>query len=205
MSPLGAASSFLRPPPAFPGMRIGLLGGSFNPAHRGHLHISKAALKRLRLDRIWWLVSPGNPLKPAGGIAPLAARVATAEGLARDPRIVVTGFEAALPDGYTITTLRFVTRRHPATSFVWLMGADCLATFHRWREWEEIFTILPIAVLDRPGYRHAALGSVAARCFAQAQVDESDAAGLPLLPPPAWTFLSLPLSRLSSTKIREKG
>lgn len=194
---------FTSPPPAYPGMRIGLLGGSFNPAHEGHLHISRVALARLGLDRVWWLVTPGNPLKGRRELKPLDERLDMAARAARHPRIDVTGFEAALPDAYTVNTLRFLDRRHPGTRFVWLMGADSLAGFHRWRDWQTIAALAPIAVFDRPGYRLPALASRAAQALAARRIEESDAAGLAEILPPAWTLLTLPLSRLSSTQIRQ--
>jgi nicotinate-nucleotide adenylyltransferase len=197
----------LKVPMAAPNMRIGLLGGSFNPAHAAHRQISLAALKRLGLDQVWWLVSPGNPLKDAGKMPDLEARIEVARGVARHPKIVVTGFEgaraeAARRSAYTVDTIRFLKRRYPSVDFVWLMGADNLASFHRWREWEKLFGLVPIAVLDRPGYRLKARASRAAQRFAFAALDESDARGLASMDPPAWTLLSLPLSSLSSTRLR---
>jgi nicotinate-nucleotide adenylyltransferase len=198
-------SGFLKPPPAFPGMRIGLLGGSFNPAHAGHLHISRVALARLGLDRLWWLVTPGNPLKGQRELKPLDERLEKAARVAKHPRIDVTGFEASRPDAYTVNTLRFLTERFPETRFVWLMGADGLAYFHRWRDWRGIAAGAPMAVIDRPGYRFPALASPAALALAHARIDESDAAGLTQICPPAWTFLTIPLSPVSSTEIRARG
>ncbi len=197
----------LKVPVAAPKMRIGLLGGSFNPAHEGHRHISLTAMKRLGLDRVWWLVSPGNPLKDTAKAPDLGQRVAAARQIARHPRIVVTGFEGARaeagrPGPYTIDTLRFLKRRFPDVNFVWLMGADNLVSFHRWRAWEELFGLVPIAVLDRPGFRLKARASKAAQRFAFAAVDESDAGLLARMVPPAWTMLTLPLSGTSSTALR---
>jgi nicotinate-nucleotide adenylyltransferase len=186
-------------------MRIGLLGGSFNPAHAGHLHISVTALKRLRLDRVWWLVTPGNPLKDKAGLAPLDQRVALAGATACHPRIEVTAFEAALPGPYSIDTMRFLTRRFPGARFVWIMGGDNLAQFHRWRRWPELFRAMPILVLDRPDARHGALASPAAKRFARSRVAESLVSRLPLLCPPSWAYLTLPLCGLSSTAIRAGG
>jgi nicotinate-nucleotide adenylyltransferase len=194
----------LKVPPAAPGMRIGLLGGSFNPAHAGHLHISRVALARLGLDQVWWLVSPGNPLKNVSKLPDLETRVAAARDIAHHPRIAVTGFEGALGSGYTIDTIRFLQRRYPQVHFVWLMGADNLALFHRWRAWAELFRRIPIAVLDRPGFRLKARASKAAQRFASGAKDESDAAGLVLMEPPAWILLTIPLSKLSSTELRAK-
>jgi len=192
---------------AAPNMRIGLLGGSFNPAHAAHRQISLAALKRLRLDQVWWLVSPGNPLKAKAKTPDLETRITIARAVAHHPKIVVTGFEGARAgalsgSAYTIDTIRFLKRRYPTVNFVWLMGADNLVSFHRWRSWETLFRLVPIAVLDRPGYRLKARASRAAQRFASAAIDETDAPGLPGMEPPAWTLLTLPLSSLSSTRLR---
>jgi nicotinate-nucleotide adenylyltransferase len=200
---LSLVEPYLRVPFVAPGMRIGLLGGSFNPAHQGHRHISRIALARLGLDRVWWLVSPGNPLKETSKLPSLEARVSAARAAARHPRIAVTGFEGGLGLVYTIDTVRQLKQHYPQVHFVWLMGADNLAEFHRWRAWEAMFRIIPVAMFDRPGYGLKALASKAARRFAFARVDETDAGGLASLPPPAWAFLTLPLSGLSSTFLRE--
>ena len=185
-------------------MRIGLLGGSFNPAHEAHRQISLTALKRLGLDQVWWLVSPANPLKDAGKLPSLERRVAAAKEIANHPRIEVTGFSGAGKSPYSVDLLTELKRRFPKVNFVWLMGADNLANFHRWQAWPKIFTLMPIAVLDRPGFRLKARASQAAQRFASFHVDESDAPGLALLVPPAWTVLSHPLSNLSSSKLRAK-
>jgi nicotinate-nucleotide adenylyltransferase len=187
---------------AAPNMRIGLLGGSFNPAHEAHREISLTALKRLGLDRVWWLVTPGNPLKDPSKLATPESRVEAAREMARHPRIEVTGFAGG--SAYTIDLLAELKRRFPGVNFVWLMGADNLAQIHRWRAWEEIFAAVPIAVLDRPGLRLKARASKAAQRFALYQVDESDAGGLTRLEPPAWTILSHRLSGVSSTALRAK-
>ena len=194
----------LKVPPAAPGMRIGLLGGSFNPAHAAHRRISLAALKRLGLDQVWWLVSPRNPLKGDAPAPDLSARTAMAREVARHPKIVVTAFEAARRSPYTVDTVRYLQRRFPSALFVWLMGADNLASLHRWREWEELVGLLPIAVFDRPGYRLKARASRAAQRFSYAEIDETDGRGLAQLAPPAWTLLTVPLSPLSSTALRER-
>lgn len=141
--------------------RIGLLGGSFNPAHSGHRRISLAAIEALALDELWWLVSPGNPLKPTAGMAPFAARLASAQMMARRSRIRATDVEARLGTRYTVDTLRLLTRRYPRDRFVWIMGADNLAQFHRWRDWRSIARSMPIAVVARPGYDSAAVASPA--------------------------------------------
>jgi nicotinate-nucleotide adenylyltransferase len=184
-------------------MRIGLLGGSFNPPHAAHRLISVNAMKRLKLDRIWWLVTPGNPLKSHAELADLRQRLALAEAAARHPRIAVTGFEAQLPSAYTARTLKILKRRRPGVCFVWLMGADNLAGFHLWRDWRRILEIVPVAVADRPGWRNRALNSPAARALASFRLDEQDAAALPCAPAPAWVYLSGPLSPLSSTALRK--
>jgi nicotinate-nucleotide adenylyltransferase len=194
-----------RPPLVFPGQRIGLMGGSFNPPHEGHRLISELALKRLGLDRIWWIVTPGNPLKAHGDLAPLPERLAAAQALAGDRRIVVTDFEARLPTAFTAATLSFLKNRYPEGRFVWIMGADNLANFHRWRHWRDIFRLMPIAVIDRPGWRHQSLASKAAAAFRAGYVPESQAAGLAQFRPPAWTLLTGPLSTLSSTELRTAG
>jgi len=183
-------------------MRIGLLGGSFDPPHAAHRAISLTALKRLGLDQVWWLVTPGNPLKKGSEPANLESRVKSAMKLARHPRIEVTGFASG--SAFTIDLLIELKRRFPGVNFVWLMGADNLADFHRWRAWEEIFALVPIAVLDRPGFRLKARASRAAQRFAPYIVDESDAGGLALLIPPAWTILTHRLSPLSSTALRAR-
>jgi nicotinate-nucleotide adenylyltransferase len=139
----------------------GLLGGSFNPAHGGHRRISLFALDALALDEVWWLVSPGNPLKPQAGMAPLAVRVASARRHARCARIRVTAIERELGTRYTVDTVRKLLRRYPRRRFVWLMGADNLAQFHRWKDWRTLARLMPIAVVARPGYDEAALASPA--------------------------------------------
>jgi nicotinate-nucleotide adenylyltransferase len=185
-------------------MRIGLLGGSFNPPHAAHRMISLTALKRLALDQVWWMVSPGNPLKEHNGLATLAERIRLSREVSRHPRIKVTGFEAGLGTAYTAEVLRFLRRRFPRTQFVWLMGADNLASFHRWSEWRAIFGLMPIAAVDRPEWRRRALASPAANCFGRFRIPETEAAALPALAPPAWCYLSGPLSRLSSTALRSR-
>jgi nicotinate-nucleotide adenylyltransferase len=193
-----------RLPMAAPHMRIGLLGGSFNSAHEAHLEISLTALKRLQLDQVWWLVSPGNPLKDASKLPSLKERVQAARDLAKHPRIAVSGFDGGKGSAYTIDLLTELKRRYPGVNFVWLMGADNLAGFHHWRAWQEIFALMPVAVFDRPGFRLKARASNAAQRFSAYHVDESDASGLARFQPPAWTILSHPLSRLSSTELRAK-
>lgn len=196
------ASGLARLPRVAPGMRIGLYGGSFNPAHAGHRHVSLMALRRLGLDRIWWIVTPGNPLKDLGELAPMPLRVAEARQVARHPRIDVTTFEEDIRARYSVETLAYLTRRYPGVRFVWIMGADSLASFHRWRGWRRIARMMPFAVIDRPGWGLKALNSRAARDLSAWRISEAAAPALAGLEPPAWVFLHGPLSSLSSTAIR---
>ncbi len=189
-------------PLAFGGQRIGLMGGTFNPPHEGHALCAMTALRRLDLDQLWWMVTPGNPLKTGEGLPSLEARMAASRRLVSDPRIKVTGFEAALGSPYTYATVRYLTRRLPAVHFVWVMGADNLATFYRWQRWREIAELLPIAVVDRPGWRLKALASPAAGRLAGYRIPEGKAARLPGMSAPAWAFLSTRLSEASSTALR---
>ena len=191
-------------PPHPPGLRIGLYGGSFNPPHAGHLHVGLLALKRLRLDRIWWLVTPGNPLKELGGLPPLAERMAAAQALARHPRLAVTGFEAAIGARYTLDSLEYLAGHAPGVRFVWIMGADNLAQFDRWRGWRRIAQLMPFAVIDRPGWTLRAARSRAALALARFRLDETDAPVLADRAPPAWVFLHGPRSALSSTVLRQQ-
>lgn len=194
-----------RPPHAEPGQAIGLLGGSFNPPHVAHRQISEIALKRLGLDKVWWLVSPGNPLKARADLASLDERLRLCREMAHNPHIEITGFEAELPTPYTASTLAFLRARNPLVHYVWIMGADNLATFHLWQRWREILALVPIAVVNRPGWRLKAMASPAARAFARSRRPESEAPMLARMPPPAWAFLTGPLSPVSSTAIRAKG
>jgi nicotinate-nucleotide adenylyltransferase len=190
--------------PAFgAGQAIGLLGGSFNPPHGGHLLASHLALTRLGLSRVWWLATPGNPLKSSADLAALRERIAAAQALTRDSRIAVTGFESEIGSRYTADTLRFLKRRAGAR-FVWIMGADNLAQFHRWREWREIAAMVPILVVDRPGASFAALSSRAGQALARWRRPESDAKRLAFLDTPAWIFLHGPRSSESSTALRRQ-
>jgi nicotinate-nucleotide adenylyltransferase len=183
-------------------MRIGLYGGSFNPPHAGHRHVSLMALKRLGLDRVWWVVTPGNPLKDPGELASTDLRVAEARRIASHPRIDVTTFEEAIGARYTVDTLAYLKRRHPGVRFVWIMGADNLASFHRWRGWRSIARMMPIAVIDRPGWTLKATGSRTAKSLSSKRIREREASELPRLKPPAWVFLHGPRSHLSSTALR---
>lgn len=189
-----------------PGMAVGLFGGSFNPAHDGHAHVAETAMRRLGLDRVVWLVSPQNPLKDSLDTAPLADRMASARAaaaLAASGRaMVVSDFETRAGTQRTIDTLRTLTARHPDVRFVWVMGSDNLATFHRWRGWTDIMRMMPVAVIARPGSLHHSLTAPAAARFATARVSASRARLLPDLEAPAWTWLTAPLNPRSSTALR---
>ena len=182
--------------------RIGLLGGSFNPAHDGHRDISVAALTYLDLDEVWWLVSPQNPLKPQKGMAPFSERLKSAQAVADHPRIKVTGIERTLGTRYTADTLRKLVTRFPSYRFVWLMGADNLAQIASWRDWTRIFHLTPIAVFDRPTYTIKALTSLAARRFRRSRRREAALKTLAATPAPAWVFVHHRLNPISATAIR---
>ncbi|MFD0916541.1 nicotinate-nucleotide adenylyltransferase [Pseudahrensia aquimaris] len=186
------------------GQRIGLFGGSFNPPHDGHVHVCEQALRRLELDWIWWLVTPGNPLKDTSNLAPLEERLALCEAITPDPRMKITAIEAGLHSRYTADTLEHIVSRNPECHFVWIMGADNLGQFHRWDRWRDIAQLVPIAVIDRPGSAMALHSAPAAQTLRRYRLDEADAARLPLLEPPSWTFLHGPRSSLSSTALRAK-
>lgn len=202
MIPRDVDARYLRMPHVEKGMAVGLFGGSFNPPHAGHALVAEIALRRLRLDQLWWMVTPGNPLKNAGELAPLAERIASSEAIAPGPRVKVTAFEAAHRIRYTADALALVKRRNPGIDFVWIMGADSLASFHRWQRWRDIASTFPMAVIDRPGSTLAFLSSVMAKTFDYARVDEDEARLLPRLRAPAWTFIHGPRSTLSSTALR---
>lgn len=182
--------------------RIGLLGGSFNPAHAGHLHISLEAMKRLGLDEVWWLVSPHNPLKQRSELADYAMRLMSAQAIAAHPRIRVLDVEAQHGLYYTVETIRFLQARH-SHRFVWLMGADNLAHFHRWRAWRTVARLLPIAVLDRAPYGMRALHSLFAQRFAAKRLVGGAARRLADSPAPAWAYLTIPRHTLSATSLRK--
>lgn len=189
-------------PPSAPGMRIGLFGGSFNPMHEGHLLVMAETLRRLALDALWVMVTPGNPLKDNKALPSLQSRVLAARATITHPRIRVTGFEAAKGFSYSWQTVDFLTTSLPGRRFVWIMGADSLADFHRWQRWRDIAVRLPIAVYVRPGESRRALASRAATTLDHAQIDESDAALLADCAPPAWVYLQGRRSALSSSAIR---
>lgn len=186
-------------------LTVGLLGGSFNPAHEGHLHISRHALKRLRLDQVWWMISPQNPLKAKAGMAGIEQRLGAARGMARDPRIRVTDVERRLGTTQTALTLDRLIRAMPDIRFVWLMGADNLSQIHRWRRWNKIFMTVPLAVFARPTYDSKALAGLAATRFARARLPDRFAPTLALRAPPAWVFLAIRRHAASATEIRASG
>jgi len=204
IAPAASRTEQTAPLIAAAGMRIGLLGGSFNPAHSAHLAVSADALKRLRLDRVWWLVSPQNPLKSRAGIAPFADRMAAARALAGDPRIIVTDFEYRAGTRYAVDTVRLLQWRWPEVRFVWLAGADILSDLHRWRSWLALTRAVPMAFFDRPSFQYRALASRAAVRLRAWRVDESDAAVLASLPLPAWSLIHGVLNPLSATALRKQ-
>jgi len=190
----------LKLPGPVDGLRIGLFGGSFNPAHSGHVHVAETAMRRLGLDWVWWIVARGNPLKTAHG--DFDDRLASAAALARNPRMIVTDIEAQLGLTYTSDTLAAIVQRAPGAHFVWLMGADNMAGFHFWQDWQGIANTLPIAIVARPGVGTAARNAPFARRFASSRIPASAARTLPMASPPAWTYLTAPLDPASSTALR---
>jgi len=184
------------------GMRIGLLGGSFNPPHVAHRAISLFAIKRLKLDRVWWLVTPGNPLKDQDGLRDLNERTAAARKMANDPRIDVSCLESVIGTRYTVDTISYLRRRASGLRFVWIMGADNLAQFHRWQNWRRIASEVPMAVIDRPPQSFRALAAPAAQALARYRLPENQARRLADQRPPAWVFLTGMKLNLSSTGLR---
>jgi len=191
-------------PVAPPGQVIGLLGGSFDPAHGGHVNLTLQALKRFGLDRVWWLVSPGNPLKE-NGPAPLKKRVTRASAVMRHPRVTVTDVEARLGTRFTAETLKKLLPRYPCSRFVWLMGADNLAQFHLWQDWGSILETVPMGVVARPGDRISARRSVAAQRYEYARLPGHASQLLAHCEAPAWCYINVPLSNASSTAMRARG
>lgn len=190
------------PPKHTPGLRIGLFGGSFDPPHAGHVLASLTALRRLQLDRVWWLVSPGNPLKDTSGLPSLQARLAACARVATHPALDVTGVEAKLGSRYTVDVIAALRARCPGVDFVWIMGADNLANFHRWQHWRDIAKLVPIAAIDRPGSTLSAFGSPAGASLWRHRLSEADAGLLAACRPPAFVFLHGPRSTMSSTALR---
>ena len=197
-----APTIWLKPPgPVASGLRVGLLGGSFNPAHSGHLHVSEVAIKRLDLDYVWWLVSPQNPLKLVSGMAPLVRRMASARRIAgRCPRLRVSDIEHQMGTRYTIDAVVRLKERFPAVHFVWLMGSDNLLAFHRWRDWQRLVKTVPIAIVLRPGSNLAPLTARATRQFSISEPGQT----FPLSAPPAVTVLDAKRSDVSATSIRRQ-
>ena len=187
------------------GMRVGLYGGSFNPAHAGHAHVARTAVKRLGLDRLVWLVSPGNPLKGERGAEGLDRRLAEAKARARGRRMIVSDAERRLGSRYTLDTVRLLKARFPGVRFVWIMGADNLATFHAWRGWTQILNEVPVAIVSRPGCAMESRLSPMARRFAGARLASGAARRLAWSTPPAWIYLTAPLNPASSTASRKSA
>ena len=191
-------------PYARAGQSIGLLGGSFDPPHAGHVHISREALRRFGLDQVWWLVSPGNPLKERGPAA-MARRIAAARALIDHPRIHVSDFEAQARTRFTAQTLAALQAVRPDLRFVWLMGADNLVQFHRWQSWQDILHRVPVGIIARPGLRIVARSSKAAKVFAPARLPARRSRLLAGSAPPAWCFVNVPMMAISSTRLRHGG
>lgn len=204
MSRSGPSPSAAAMPFYCEGMRIGLLGGSFNPPHLAHRAISLFAIKRLKLDCVWWLVTPGNPLKQGSALRDLDARVAAARSVADDPRIEVSCLESVIGTRYTADTVRYLRRRASSARFVWIMGADNLAQFHRWQNWRDIAFEVPIAVIDRPPLSFRALASPASQALARYRLPENQAGQLADRRAPAWIFLTGMKLKLSSTGLRNQ-
>lgn len=183
---------------------IGLFGGSFNPPHEGHLLVAEEALKQLSLDYVWWMISPGNPLKRYDNLASVAKRVALSNKLVKNKRIIVTDLESKLNFQYSVDTVAYLEKRYPNVRFVWIMGADSLIYFHKWHNWEKLVNLIPLVVINRPKVTFKALNSPVAQKLSLNRVPASKASTLPFLRPPAWSFLFSKLSFLSSTQLREK-
>ncbi len=195
-------ADLFRLPHAEAGNRIGLFGGSFNPPHSGHALVAETALKRACLDQVWWLVTPGNPLKEHQGLAPLHERAEAVRRIASHPAMRVTAFEERLGTSYTSLMLKALKTLRPRLNFFWIMGADSLASVHRWQNWQTIFESVPVIVVDRPEASLAPLSAKAAQTYARYRIDENDAPALAVLRPPAWVFLHARHDPTSSTELR---
>lgn len=191
-------------PVAHAGRKIGLLGGSFDPAHEGHAHITREALKRFGLDEVWWLVSPGNPLKSRGP-APIERRLIEAQRVMQHPQVRITALEQQLGTRFTAETLEALIQHYPGVTFVWLMGADNLGTIHKWQRWRDIFALVPIGVFARPGERISARTSPAAQQFRASRIRASEASELASSDPPCWCFLNIPMRHDNSSDLRADG
>ncbi|MEQ9694358.1 nicotinate-nucleotide adenylyltransferase [Shimia sp. SDUM112013] len=186
------------------GLSIGLLGGSFDPPHEGHVHITREALRRFDLDRVWWLVSPGNPLKSEGPAA-LSRRITAAQKMMQHPKVEISDFESRAGTRYTAETVATLQQAYPRVRFVWLMGADNLAQFHLWKDWREIMARVPVGVLARPGDRIGARSGMAARIYAPYRLKARESRLLAHAEAPAWCFVNMPMQDVSSTELRKTG
>ncbi|MTH96352.1 nicotinate-nucleotide adenylyltransferase [Roseibium sp. RKSG952] len=200
-----ATADWLKLPHAEPGNRIGLFGGSFNPPHSGHALVASTVMKRLGLDQVWWLVTPGNPLKDHSELAPLEMRIHMTSALADHPRMKVTAYESVIGTPYTARTIEMLRVIRPSLRFVWVMGADNLASFHKWQNWRSILDLVPVAIVDRPGASLSVLSAPMAQAYEKHRLPEEDAALLPDMKPPFWTFLHTQLDENSSTHLRKRG
>ena len=190
-------------PESVSGLRVGLLGGSFNPAHEGHLHISHEALNRLELDQVWWLVTPGNPLKSSAELASIESRVSGARAIAAKTEFKVMDLEGPLGLRYTVDTLDYLLEEFPKTHFIWLMGGDCLETLHTWKNWEKIMTLTPLGIFKRPGYEARVLNSKAAIKFKKFRVYDNKFKTLVVTDPPAWGYIGGKGKDISATELRK--
>ncbi len=186
-----------------PGLRVGLYGGSFNPPHEGHAHVARAARRALRLDRVIWLVTPGNPLKDPAALDPLPERMGEARRLASQPGMIVSDIERRIGARYTVDTVRWFKATNPGVKFVWIMGADNLAGFHRWKGWRDLMAEIPVAVISRPGVALRSRFSPMARSFARWRLPAARAGRLADTPPPAWVYIPAPFRFVSSTALRD--
>lgn len=205
VAPADLTAEWLKLPHAEPGNRIGIFGGSFNPPHSGHRLVAQTVLKRLGLDQVWWFVTPGNPLKDHGDLAPLEMRLHLTSALADHPRMKVTAHELVMGSPYTARTIGMLRKKRPGLRFVWVMGADNLASFHRWQDWRTIVASVPIAVVNRPGASLSALSAPMAKAYEKHRLPEEEARLLLDIEPPVWTFLHAPLDDASSTVLRGKS
>jgi len=193
---------FYRMPYVASGMRIGLYGGSFNPPHQGHKLVAEQALKTFQLDQVWWMVTPGNPLKNNQMLKPLSMRLDASQALIQNPRIHVTAFEASIKTRFSVETIAHILRKNSQVHFIWIMGADGLASFHQWRRWRTIAAIIPLAIIDRPGYSFSVLSSQAVQCLSHFRLREKEALSLPFQAAPCWCFIHGRRISLSSTYLR---